>query len=190
MTSDIAQPIYRVLDWTKCVIGGSYALQQYTGDKTWTPNDIDVPCDIATHEAFTKEVNRLLDAIPGATTTKLTLWSPAKRAEASRGKTGPDEHFHESIVATASLHVPGVPLPVQLVAVNTKSGPWATAGLVEHLSHITDAPACVSYTAGGERIFHVPPERVRAIETRRIPAFEICAARMDKYKARGYTFYE
>ena len=187
---DYARPLYGTLDWTMCVIGGSYALQQFTQDTTWSPNDIDIPCALKTHDEFVAEVERLKTAMQGTEVTKMKLWTPELRAQHGRDNPGPDEKFHRSIIATAVLAVPGIALPVQLVGVDITTGPRFSAGLLEHLAQITDSPARVSYTENGPRIYHVPMGDLEPIMSRRIPSWKICPARKAKYTARGYTFYD
>jgi hypothetical protein len=107
---------------------------------------------------------------------------------------GGEERFHESILATSKVTVPGVPIPVQLVGLDTTSNILGKATLVEHLSLICDLPAAVSYTARhGTKIFHVPEDAKTCIASGRVPENKICpfaAARKKKYQERGYTFFE
>ena len=84
-------------------------------------------------------------------------------------------------------YLPGVPLPVQLVALDTTAN---GRDLLTHLTDITDLPACVSYTVcAGQRVFHVPERGFMALRTHWIHAGFTCKARRAKYVARGYDFY-
>lgn len=204
---DIAQPLYGAIDWSRSVIGGSYALQQFTQDNAWTPNDIDIPYACDTHEEFIRERDRFQAALGGpgvAQVLRTNLWTPALRAEAVLRALRPlaaggghdylsrEEGYHEAIVASARLVVRNIPLQVQLVGMTTSPmNSFPQDSLLRRLARITDLPACVSYSAfTGTRIFHIPEHGMDAILTRRIRNDKICASRKEKYLTRGYTFYE
>jgi hypothetical protein len=201
-TPDIAARLRLAVDWSQCAVMGSYALHQYMQaahlhdpKQPWFPNDIDVGCNIATHDAFKLHVKRVVDALATNPSTppvveKLVLLTDEERsargiAAAARGD---EERFHRSIIATATLRVPGIPVPVQLVGLDTTE---SRGDLEAHLDVVTDVPAAVSYryTHYGSRIFHVPERAVQAIQTRRVPTRTICSSRMAKYAARGFMFY-
>jgi len=185
---DIAGPLYARIDWARSLVAGSYALAQYT-HATWRPRDIDIMVQCNTHAAFEAEVARFCGAsLPAARVDKITLLTDAMRRETVAS--GREERFHESIVATATLSVPGVPLPVQLVALDTTSNIYGTLDLLSHLNTITDLPSCVSYTVrAGQRIFHVPERGLAALRTHWIHVDHTCKARRAKYVARGYEFF-
>ncbi len=188
---DIARPLYQALDWSRTLVGGSYALHQYTRDTAWQPNDIDILIDCTSHADFQTELARVC-AASACTLEKVKLMTPEERSKAATQRSGPDERFHDSILATSVLRVPGVPLPVQLIGIErTSSNTYGTApDLLTHLNRITDVPACVSYGwRDQQRIWHLQDRCVEAITTRRVNAWDICAARKDKYTARGYVFY-
>ena len=190
-TPDAAAALYPVLDWERSVVFGSYALRLYTSDTAWEPGDIDVPYRCTSHAEFMAEVTRLLTATGATLAKSVTLRSDADRHQAAQVLDGREERFHMSILATATLRVPGVPWPVQLVGMDPSGDRLGNTGLVEHLNHIQDLPACVSYTMaddGRTRIWHVPTRAVEALRTRHVRAVDICAARKDKYAKRGYVF--
>lgn len=200
---DIARLIYPAIDWSRCVIAGSYALHQYQRvtqlqrGPVWFPNDIDVICDIRSHEAFQAEVARVqkrLTHITGKTPVidRMKLLTPTEREQNVRvAGGGREERFHESIHATCTMRVANLPIPMQMVAMDT----GRSKGLVPHLSEITDLPASVNYRVVGPpfdkdgRIFHVPERALDALRTGRINKGDICPLRVDKYKARGFDFY-
>lgn len=198
--ADIAYPLYRHIDWSRCAVAGSYALQQYERT-TWDypPQDIDIPCKVASTAEFEGLVAQFIErtnslireaGAPKARIEKYTIITPEMRL-ARLKELGGEERFHESIIATSTLHVPEVPLPVQLIAIDATSHIYGEVSLLEHLALICDLPASVSYTAKAyKKIFHVPERALDPIECKRIPADKICASRRAKYEQRGYSFYE
>jgi hypothetical protein len=128
----------------------------------------------------------------GSRIEKVNLHTSESRAAANRDawETGRDEKIHDSIVGAITLHVEGVPVPVQLVGFDTSAHFLGRTDIVTHLDRITDLPACVSYSVHeGERVFHVPDRAREPLETKRVSKRAICAARQGKYEARGYTFF-
>ncbi len=195
---DVADPletIYSAIDWNVCVIGGSGALRRYT-NAAWKENDTDVFCSansasefIAIVDTFIQQLDQRLTVNAPVVVEKFEVITDEKRREASVTN-GRDERFHDSILATTTLRVPGVSTPVQLVGINTVTNMYGRQSLGEHLNVITDLPAAVQYTARhGEKIFHVPYRALAAIATKRVPVVNICATRKAKYEARGYEFY-
>lgn len=171
----IPASVYEAIDWTRCAIGGSYALQQYTAATTWQPHDIDLACACNTHKEFVTLRDTLLARLGG---TELSA--------------GAEEEFHETIVATSTMAVPGLALPLQLVGITTKRTPsLPEEPLHERLARIADLPACVTYTNHGRlRIFHVPDWGREAVHKRVIQGYPTSASRKEKYMARGFKFYE
>ena len=173
--------VYKSLNWNRSIIGGSYALQQFTGDK-WKPNDIDIMIKCDDINDFQNEVIRFVNE------TKGTLIKTRENMNPAVGKQSLplEEDFHKSILGTATIMVNDCPKPIQLVAIKTE--PYDT--LLGHLNKITDTPACVSYTVqNNQRIYHIPEKCCEALFTRKVKKNNICFTRMDKYKERGYDFY-
>jgi hypothetical protein len=190
-TRDVAQPLYAALDWRRTVVAGSYALQHYLRAWSWSPGDIDVMVQARSHDDFLAELDRVTRALPGATLVKpATLLTDAQRQSPMVGR---EERFHEAILATATLAVPGIPLPMQLVGIELtpNHAQGAPEDLLGQLNRITDLPACVTYTVRDhERIFHVPERGLHALRTGEVPVVHICAARRSKYEARGFVFID
>lgn len=191
---DIATSLYPAVDWSRCLVAGSYALQQYTRDKSWMPGDIDIVCQCDSYAEFDQALEAFAANLgPSAAIIKAKHWTPEARAkEPIEG----EERFHESIIGTSTLKVAGVPLPVQLVGI-TSAGYHLPGdnhpSILTHMARITDLPAKVTYSVhdqGRQRIFHVPETAIAALMTRRIPRGGTCASRVAKYRARGYTFDE
>lgn len=200
---DIASLIYPAIDWSRCVIAGSYAMHQYQRvaqlrrGPVWFPNDIDVLCDIRNHELFQAEVGRVQQRLTHITgeepvVEKMKLLTLKERAQNVHvADSGREERFHASIHATCTIRVPGLPIPMQMVALETA----VSGGLVPHLAEITDLPASVNYRVNNAifcnemRIFHVPERALDALRTGRVRKDDICPLRVDKYKARGFDFY-
>jgi hypothetical protein len=202
-SDDPLSRLYQHLDWMHCVVGGSYALKQYMRAK-WAARDADVMCQVASAKELEEMAFRLVHSLnhggrrigtaeetEDARVDKFTEITPEMRT-AHWKELGGEERFHESILATSKLTVPGVPIPVQLVGLNTTSHILGKATLVEHLNLICDLPAAVSYTARhGTKIFHVPERAIEPIATRQVPVSKICPfanSRMQKYTERGFTF--
>lgn len=182
---DIAQPLYGIVDHSRCVFAGSYSLQQYTR-ASWIPNDIDIPCKIASYEAFQQEIARLAIAYgKRVSIEKLEQVTPEMRLTKSAAN-GRDERFHESIMATCTMRFEGIPMPVQFIALDNSI---CKDDILAHLNEVADLPASVNYTVkDGKRIFNVPERCIDALVTRKIPAHLICASRRKKYEERGYEF--
>lgn len=184
---DVAQPLWGLLDWSRCVVGGSQALHAYERNQSlfapqWTPADVDVHCALASDAEYMEELLRLLSATQGTLVEPVTLVSNG-RPPGTRTSMR-DEVFDRAIRATATIRVPGVPVPVQLIRVETTN-------LIETLDRISDMPACVSYTVRDhERVFHVPTRAMGALRTGQIPWCPMTAERKDKYEKRGYVFLE
>jgi hypothetical protein len=200
--TDVARELWLHVDWTRCAAGGSYALQQYTRDP-WpkrNPDDIDIHCQVDTPEelramaeAMVASSNRVtyteFPEEPSACITKFTVITPEMRT-AHWKELGGEERFHESIIATAKLQMRYIPLPVQLVGMDTTSNVLGKAPLLEHLALICDLPASVAFTVqNGKKIFHVPERALRSLQTKQVHINNICAARRVKYEERGYSFY-
>ncbi len=182
--------LHDAIDWSRCVVGGSYALQQYTRS-TWPVGDIDIVCKCVNQGAFkalVADFERHFPADKRPSLIKETLVTAGMRYT-NVDPLVRDERFHNSIVATATFSVPEVPVPVQLVALDPSIHRLGDTDVVTHLNRITDLPACVSYTvANGRRIFHVPERGLEALCTKRVTRELVYAARRAKYAARGYTF--
>lgn len=197
--TDVARELWRHIDWTRCAVGGSYALQQYTRDP-WParpPSDIDIHCQVEDAEELRAIAKALVASSnrdnwvdePAARITKFTEITREMRI-AQYEELGGEERFHESILATAKVQMQRVPLPVQLVGMDTDSMPLGKAPLLEHLALICDLPASVAFTVNkGQKIFHVPERALKPLRTKCVHVNNICAARRAKYEARGYAFY-
>lgn len=194
--------LHALIDWSRCVIMGSFALREYLrasgAPPTWLSNDIDIACDVDSHDAFRTEIGRMQDRLktidPEAKLKieQIKLLSKEERNQNSRAIVeGREERFHDSIVATSTLRIPSVTLPVQLIALDTASSNHR-GDIVGHLACITDLPAAVSYRidSAGQRIFHVPEKALSALATCRVSVHDCCPARIAKYTERGFVFYD
>lgn len=179
---DVAGPIYHVIDWNRSVVGGSYALQQYTKD-TWDPHDIDIMYQCSKYSEFVIELERIQTELGDRMKIKqITLVTDEMR---NRDPPGREERFHESIIATSTFEVKDVPKPIQLIGIK----PERPMHFVDWLDQITDLPACILYRMdGNRRVFNVPQRCLNAIHTRQISRLDICADRREKYSQRGYRF--
>lgn len=187
--------IYRAIDWNKCVIGGSGALRQFT-NASWNEADTDIFAEVASASELRTLVDAFMDTMnlrvetPHVVIEKFVELTPDMRRDALQKNGGNNERFHESILATCTLQVPGLAMPVQFVGINTMSHSYGKLSLLDHLNLITDLPAAVQYTAkNGTPLYHVPERALEALRTKRIPSANICASRKTKYEERGYDFY-
>lgn len=194
MAVDLAAPLYPAIDWDRCVIGGSHALWLFSSPVTWTPNNIDIYCSVASRRVFSRALARLVLSL-GATVIRDVRPTAGERLKRTAG-------CHESIIAVATLSVPGVALPVRFHGVErppTVPIPVEYSGvenppniwLRQHLAEILDVPACVVYSVrdDGRYVYSYPPEaHPYLILDATIPAHLTTAERAEKYTARGYVF--
>lgn len=181
---DPLSPWYRYFDWNRCVIGGSYALNQLTGDTTWTPDDVDVVCVDTRFDEWKVYVEQFCHSTNGKL-LKLNDFRDGHPHDPDKR----DEKFHESIRASAKVKVAGLDQVIQFVYIETN--PPTVEQLRIVLDEITDVPACVNYQLSplGQKQFHIPEKGLEALFTRRVAKKDICESRMAKYEARQYTFY-
>lgn len=185
--NDKIKSIYPHVDFNRAVIGGSYALNQYTHDN-WTPDDVDIHTTAKDMEDFKEIVAKFCKDTHG-TLLKINDFSKGHPHdnEGAAGIGRRDEKFHESIKASATIDVPGLGYEVQYIFIQ---GLNPQAPVEDQLEPITDLPSCVSYKVSdnGDKKFIVPKKGVEALMTRRIPKKDICPSRMEKYEKRGYHF--
>lgn len=168
---DRAQPLYSALNWNKSVIGGSYALHQFTGNLNtrhyWEPDDIDIMIGSDTEEEFQNEARLFEERCPeldlikySRKTDRGTRSNPASLGpndfiEMVNVKTGEIKYqqldlldnpadieiFHEYVRGSRTYEHPTAG-KVQLVHIR----PPPNRSLLSVLAETTDIPACVSYT--------------------------------------------
>lgn len=179
-------PVYAHIDFERAVVAGSYALNQFTGDPRWSPNDVDIVTTAHSIDHFRHTVDSFCAGIPGAQVTKFNDFAqghPGRTADEDRR----DEKFHEAIKASAKVSVPGIDIPLQFVWIQGLS---PDLPVERQLEQIADCPSCVCYKVSyGRRFFIVPEKGRQALFTRRVPASDICPARRAKYEERMYEFY-
>ena len=192
---DPISSIYKHIDFDNAVIGGSYALHQYTLQYAteqfmWSPDDVDVHTKAEDINDF-KEIVEKFCRDTNATLNKFNDFSkghPDDR-DFGTGLTKRDEKFHESVKASATMTVPNIDLKVQYIYIQ---GQNSNEPVEAQLERITDLPSCVSYKVSrltGEKSFIIPAKGIEALRTRLISKADICPSRMEKYSKRGYTFY-
>jgi len=205
---DPAKPLYKHLDWTKSVIGGSYALKQFTGDNGWEPNDIDILTAHNSKDEFDQYCNDV------ESNSKLNFVKSTQRDGNDRvvsfDKTGnkiEDKHidefgdhemFHDLIKESKTYNWNNY--KVQMVYIKPQEG----RSLQSVLAETTDSPSCVSFhieryhpkTICGidssqlveEKIFHVPSKGLQLLMTGQGISSDICKSRKRKYEDRGYKY--
>lgn len=182
---DVLKPFYQHMDLSRVVISGSYALNQFTGDKLWEPNDVDILTTARDIDHFRTMVQDFCAQSSGEMVkfNDFAAGHPDRSPEEDRR----DEKFHEAIRASAKVQVPGVPLVLQFVWIQGLNG---DAAAEVQLEKVSDLPSCVSYkVVDGRRFFIVPEKGAEALFTRRVDACDICPARMEKYRKRNYDFF-
>lgn len=182
---DNMQPFYSDLDWNRTVIGGSYALSQFTGDTSWTPNDVDIFIAANSLEDFQSSVQAFVDH--DAKSRHLEKFCDFSKGHPDDGKR--DEKFHDAIRASAKVKVEGVEPKLQFVFINVD--PPTVSELCNVMDEITDIPSCVNYRVQrGQKQFHVPQKGISALFTRQVNLSDVCPSRRAKYQDRGYTFFQ
>lgn len=166
--------IYGALDWKRTLVGGSYALQQYTGDH-WKPNDIDIFVKCKDEADFNKTIDDF--------TSKVSVNNINKYKDYSDNQ---DQNFNPNIVGVASISIDELNTKIQLVGINTGDD----KSLFNKVNEITDKPACLTYRMENNiRTFHGTEQCFRVVNTRKIPRNpKQLVSRMEKYRSRGFTF--
>jgi hypothetical protein len=183
---------YNSLDFTKCAIGGSYALKQLTLAE-WPAHDIDI--FVATAD-FDNLVAQFQATIPTAVILlrervgkaiiydRICSEQEGVRTELRSPETDTEE-FTRIVARTKTFHVDGVtPNLIQFIALTL--APNET--LETCLARITDVPACVSFRiVQGQKYFTIPEKGRLPLFHRQVTRSAIATARTAKYEARGYT---
>ena len=173
----ISSEVYEVFDWSKTVIGGSYALNMFTCPK-WESNDIDVMIKTTNQEDFNAEINRIV------TGTNATIIKQRWGINKHQPIQSDQEEFNKTVLGTCTLKIENIDKPIQLVAIET-----GNKTLLSTLNEITDKPACISYTVeNGKKMFHIPEKCSEALFTKKISRVDICQSRISKYTERNYQF--
>ena len=178
---------YQAVNWDKTVIGGSYALHQFTGDTDWGPNDVDIFFATNSMESFKDRVNSFAENT-NSTIKKFNDFTVVGNRDEPNAINSRDEKFHELIKGSVTLDTPGFEKEVQFIYLHD----YQDRGPQSILLETTDLPSCVCYTVdlqSGQKIFHIPEKGREALLTRRAPKKEICKSRFEKYAKRGYDFY-
>jgi len=171
----IPSRVYRALDWKRTLVGGSYALQQYTGDH-WQPNDIDIMIKCENKEEYDKIIREFSIQMQADVIKLLKGWYHDDDLY---------EKINESVIGTTSFRIPEMSTKIQLVGIDT-----GKKSLINKMDEIVDKPACLAYSMeNGVKTFHGSAECFRAVNTRKVPKTpKQLVSRMEKYKARGFTF--
>ncbi len=182
---DIMKPFYSDFDWDQTVIGGSYALNQFTGDTAWVPNDVDI--FIAANSLLDFQLSVQAFVNHDAKSRQVEKFSDFSKGHPDDAKR--DEKFHEAIRASAKVRVDGVEQELQFVYIHVD--PPTVSGLCLILDQITDLPSCVRYQVPyGQKQFHIPQKGVASLFTRQVNLSDVCPSRRAKYQDRGYTFFQ
>lgn len=186
----IPKELYDALDWSNAVIGGSYALKQFTGDTSWEPHDVDIMIgtdwEAESFEAYAKDFEAKTNA---KKVSEATFDDSHPKNQPQDPFTGDNEMFHQLIRASKTYKFPGFDLPVQLIGVNTHRLNMQGRSVQAVLNITTDIPSCVSYSIQDNmKIFHIPEKGREILLTGVGKAEHVCPSRKEKYEARGYAF--
>jgi hypothetical protein len=182
----IPKSLYENLKKYNYVVGGSYALQQYTKAK-WEANDIDIfiNCfgynEYLVFEMIVKsfiETNEKIKIITDFRTLDQLCKDAEKKEDAMI-----QERFSTKIIGTITIQYPGIDKHVQFIGISCKYN----EELVDILDKMTDLPSCLSYNVSEDkRIFNVPDKYLKMGDV--INNRMICPLRKKKYEERGYKF--
>jgi hypothetical protein len=198
--------LYESIDFTRAVIGGSYALKQFSGD-SWKPNDMDVFIACGTKEEFEEFVQsfqekmkaRLVDEVWRDTngtvhrSGNIRSGSRGVRYDSSNSSNcitpSQEEKFASQVMGVNTYRIDNMKEEIQFVWLDKSQG---TVG--EILTDICDTPGCVSYrvskNSDGKHVktFEVPERALEFLMTRFTPRIQ-SHSRSSKYSNRGYSFY-
>ena len=190
----ITDEFYKAIDFSRCRIGGSYALKMLT-EAEWEPGDIDIYVDCTgppdksrtestSYEIFTDRVKAFIKKAPGVVIGERfkTFMELCDEHENDDMTT---ERFSTAIVGTVTLKYPGINKKIQFIGIHYATDYFK--GFDEFLGHLCDVPACVVYTfSDGMMTFHKPKKYAERDTV--INASWICQKRRKKYEGRGYKF--
>lgn len=181
----IPRKVYNNIDWTRCAIGGSFALKQFE-DADWEPNDVDVFVAVSLDktigvEQFKEVVDKYVVETQSEITRKFRSTKEAREQHLVNGGGLSTEDFHDSILGTIEVKTEGLSKTIQFVAFRTNE----LFGWHHELISIMDAPPCILYTVNRrmEKCFIVGEEY---LEFKRNGMQNICEGRRKQYEERGY----
>lgn len=169
--------IYRYFDWNNTVIGGSYALKQFSGD-LWESNDIDIFILTASEKEFEEYIERFCNE------TLATKSDPNYRSKVTGSGS---EIFHELIGGSCKVNHPNIDKILQFVWIK-KTGNRPIQSI---LAQTTDVPSCVSYKFdidSNQKIFNIPEKGRQSLFWRTARVDEVCPSRKSHYEKRGYYY--
>lgn len=150
---DRADVLYDHINWKNSVIGGSYALKQFYGNKDvdWTPEDIDIMVGVKSEKEFIDESTRFeknTSSVLVKYSRKITndmveitnVQTGEKEIKSLLDSNNDSEVYHEYINGSRTYTNPTAG-KVQLVHVQTSDD----RDVKSILSEVTDIPCCVSF---------------------------------------------
>lgn len=174
--------IYQSINWNKSVIGGSYALHQFTGATHWKPDDVDIMLACESKEEYESE------AMKFEQTAQLRLMKQSWFGDRNEPMAADEELFHERVLGSRTYEMENFNKKIQLVCLMKK---YQNETVMDILEETTDIPACVSYKVNlvtGNKMFNVPEKGREILLTGKGKKEDICKSRMEKYLMRGYSF--
>lgn len=176
--------VYSNLNWSTTIIGGSYALKQFTGD-TWNANDIDILVRVSSFEEFENYIKAFSEA---TNSTYDPINNFDNMPPQSEEQLALDEKFHEAIKGSCKVYHPDTDKILQFVYLDDKNTNRSADSI---LAETSDLPSCVSYTWDEytrQKIFHIP-EKGREVLFNRVAKYgDVCDSRRQKYEDRGYFY--
>lgn len=196
----VPKKIYDALDWTKNVIGGSYALKQFIG-ASWKPNDVDIFGMYENKDEFNDECKKFQDKAELELIKE--VWNEQslqkqqelqKKHENELPEQDFTEDFDSSILGTKTYKSKECEEKIQMVGISKeyieKVRPERKT-ITDVLEQITDIPACVQYKIeNGKKVFIVPEKGLGVLFTGMTENKNICSKRKRKYEGRGFQFFD
>ena len=163
---DLPKEFVDSIDWSRCAIGGSYALKKFTNAK-WDHNDVDVYIPVDKYE---EHVSKIISK--------------------TNAKEIPHKIYHKysNVHNVRTYRIPQYDKNIQLIAVNTETQPVKD---IEPYYDI-DTPTCVSLsqdTNTDRLIFIVPEGCIEKINgSKKINRKYVSEEVVEKYEKRGFTY--
>jgi predicted nucleotidyltransferase len=181
---------YNIFDWKKTVVGGSYALKDFT-KANWKNNDIDVFVMYDSFDEFTTDTERISKELKGTITNQ--------NPEYFNGLLGGSYTINTNNTNIQIIYIKNKALNESdnriVKRMNRKPNEseyipveeLAKGGPISILQEITDTPSVYFSYTNGKKIYHIPEKSLTAIETGVINENDIDPNRAQKYINRGYS---
>ena len=165
-------PLYIHFDFSITRIAGSFALQQFTKDFSWKPNDIDIvvfDLDVIEFKNYVKEFCE-------ATSSSMVKFKVFSESDKT----------YKRYKSTSLVKINNEELLLQFVLIDSEN-----KSIEERINSLCDVPSCISYKViDGLKYFVIPEKAIESIINHRVDKkYMDNPSRILKYQERGYTFY-